>query len=181
MHRRFVELASEDTPLIRKGCAFRIGNFALQLDKEHIIADLIPAFKQLAADEQDGIRVLCIEGLIKIAGRLTKEDNQRHILPMLLTSSEDKSWKVRLSIAKNFTELSKAFGKEITDGNLVAKFAQLLKDVEADVRTAGVISLKDCVRNIGVEKVQSILFPALQSLVQDSSFNVKGKICFMII
>jgi serine/threonine-protein phosphatase 2A regulatory subunit A len=133
------------------------------------------SFKQLTADEQDAIRVVCIESLIPIVRYLTKEDNQRNILPILLSLTEDKSWKVRLTIAKNFAEIANAFGKDITDATLVAKFALLLKDVEADVRTAAVINLKQSMKTISVEKINSILLPPLSTLVQDSSFNVKGK------
>lgn len=168
--------------MIRKACATRIGAFASQLETECIINELIPAFKQLTTDDQDGIRVLCIEGLIPIAKTLQRDDNRRHILPMLLTSTEDKSWKVRLSIAKNYSELAKAFGKDITDGHLVTKLAGLLKDVEADVRTAAVLSLKTCIRSsvadklqlISIEKIQTVLLPTLNTLIQDSTFQVKG-------
>jgi len=135
----------------------------------------MPIFKTLIGDEQDAIRVLCIESLIPVAKYLTKEDNQRYILTILLSLFEDKSWKVRLSIAKNFPELSLAFGKDITDMNLVAKFAGLLKDVEADVRTAAVASLKLSMKSFGIEKINSIIFPQLSLLIQDNSFNVKGK------
>jgi serine/threonine-protein phosphatase 2A regulatory subunit A len=145
-----------------------------QIEKEFATAEIIPIYKQLTADEQDAIRVVCIESLIAIVRYLTKEDNQRYILPILLTLTEDKSWKVRLTIAKNFPELANAFGKDITDANLVAKFALLLKDIEADVRTAAVISLKQSLKAMTVEKIQTILLPPLSTLVQDSTFNVKG-------
>ena len=134
----------------------------------------MPILKQLTADEQDAIRVICVESLIPIVRYLTKEENQRYILAILLTLFEDKSWKVRLNIAKNFAELSTAFGKDITDANLVAKFALLLKDVEADVRTAAVLNLKQSLKSIGVEKIHSILLIPLSSLIQDSNFIVKG-------
>lgn len=165
--------------MIRKSCALAIGSFAIQVEKEFVTAELMPIFKQLTSDEQDAIRVICIESLIPIVRYLTKEDNQRYILPILLTLSEDKSWKVRLTIAKNFAELSQAFGKEITDGNLVTKFALLLKDVEADVRTAAVISLKLSMKTFGVEKINTIIFPQLSTLIQDNSYNVKGKKAYL--
>ena len=174
MNRRFVELTKEETPLIRKSCALNVGGFASQIEKEMAVTELIPSFKHLATDEQDAIRVICVESLIQIVKSLSKEDNQKLMLPILLALCEDKSWKVRLTIAKNFTELAGAFGKEITDANLVAKFALLLKDVEADVRSAAVVSLKLCVKNISTEKIHSILIPALAPLVQDPAYQVKG-------
>lgn len=50
---------------------------------------------------------------------LSKEENQIHTLGTLLAAGEDKSWKVRLAFAKNFAAFAEAFGKEITDNNLI--------------------------------------------------------------
>ncbi|MDR3736515.1 MAG: HEAT repeat domain-containing protein [Acidobacteriaceae bacterium] len=138
------------------------------------MAELVPSFKHLATDEQDSIRVICVESLVPIVRNLVKEDVQRLSLPILLSLFEDKSWKVRLTIAKNFSELANAFGKDITDANLVARFAVLLKDVEADVRTAAVINLKTCVKSISAEKIQAILLPSMVALTQDTTFSVRG-------
>jgi serine/threonine-protein phosphatase 2A regulatory subunit A len=62
----------------------------------------MPIFRQLSQDDQDAIRVLCLESLILMAGSLSKEENQVHTLGTLLAAGEDKSWKVRLCFAKKF-------------------------------------------------------------------------------
>jgi len=46
---------------------------------------------------------MCLESLIPMARHLSKEENQIHTLGTLLAAGEDKSWKVRLSFAKNFS------------------------------------------------------------------------------
>ena len=92
------------------------------MDKQHLIQELLPAFRQLSQDEQDMIRVLCLEQMIPMANYLNKEENQVHTLNTLIAAGEDKSWKVRLAFAKNFAELVNAFGKEITDNNLIQNF-----------------------------------------------------------
>jgi serine/threonine-protein phosphatase 2A regulatory subunit A len=89
------------------------------LDKAHLNQEILPLFKQLSQDEQDQIRVLCLESFIPLAKYLTKEENQINTLGTLVATGEDKSWKVRLAFAKNFAELADAFGKEITDSNLI--------------------------------------------------------------
>jgi len=82
----------------------------------------LPAFRQLSQDEQDQIRVMCLEQMIPMANYLSKDENQVHTLNTLIAAGEDKSWKVRLAFAKNFAELVSAFGKEITDNNLIQNF-----------------------------------------------------------
>ena len=54
-----------------------------------------------------------------MAEYLSKEENQIHTLGTLLAAGEDKSWKVRLAFAKNFSAFASSFGKEITDNNLI--------------------------------------------------------------
>jgi len=61
--------------MVRRACASKLGEFSIQLDKTHVITELLPIFRQLAQDEQDSIRVLCLESLIYMASYLTKEEN----------------------------------------------------------------------------------------------------------
>ena len=102
LRKKFMELCQEDTPMIRRVCAAKLGTFATQLEKQHVIQELLPIFRQLSQDDQDSCRVLCIESLIPMAGYLSKEENRVHTLGSLLNAGEDKSWKVRLCFARNF-------------------------------------------------------------------------------
>jgi hypothetical protein len=58
-----------------------------------------------------------------------------------LAAGEDKSWKVRLAFAKNFSSFSDAFGKEITDNNLIQTFSGMLDDSEPEVKLAATNNL----------------------------------------
>ena len=40
-----MELCQEDTPMIRRACASRLGNFARQLEKKDVITELLPIFR----------------------------------------------------------------------------------------------------------------------------------------
>ena len=105
--------------MIRRACALRLGEFGSHLDKTTLISDLMPIFRQLAQDEQDAIRVMCLESLIRIATKFSKEENQVHTLGTLLAAAEDQSWKVRLCFARNFAKFAQSFGRDITDNNLI--------------------------------------------------------------
>lgn len=108
--------------MIRRVCAAKLGEFSTQLEKQHVIQELLPIFRQLSQDDQDSCRVLCIESLIPMARYLTKEENRVHTLGSLLNAGEDKSWKVRLCFARNFAQFAEAFGRDITDNNLIQTF-----------------------------------------------------------
>jgi len=89
-------------------------------------------------------------------------------LGTLVATGEDKSWKVRLAFAKNFAELADAFGKEITDSNLIQTFTQLLNDNEAEVKNAAIQSMTQCLKNLSAEKISNLLLPTLQNSYADA-------------
>ena len=104
---------------------------------------------------------MCLESLIPMAGNLQKEENQIHTLGTLLAAGEDKSWKVRLAFARNFSKFAESFGKDITDNNLIQTFTLLLNDNEAEVKHAAINNISDCLGNLSTEKICNLLLPTL--------------------
>lgn len=142
-----------------------------------MISEILPVFRRLCQDEQDPIRILCIESLVPIATYLTKEENQVNTLGALLAAAEDKSWKVRLTFAKNFAQIAEAFGKEITDTNLIQTFSNFLNDNEPEVKDAAVTSLTNCLKTLSADKITSYILPSLQTLYEDGSVHFKCSVC----
>ena len=64
-----------------------------------VLNEILPIFRWLAQDEQDTIKMICIESSIPLAKSLTKDENQTNTLGAILTAGEDKNWKVRLTFA----------------------------------------------------------------------------------
>lgn len=109
-----------------------------------------------------------------MAKLLTKEENQIHTLGTLLGAAEDKSWKVRLSFAKNFAGFADSFGKEITDNNLIQTFILLLKDDEPEVKLAAINNTSDCLKNVSADKINNLVFPTIQNSYSESSSQFKA-------
>jgi serine/threonine-protein phosphatase 2A regulatory subunit A len=106
------------------------------MTKEHMKEDILSIFSQLASDEQDSVRLLVVEGCVALASMLSQEENYTLVLPIARNCSQDKSWRVRYMVADQFCRLAEALGAEITKMELVPAFIRLLKDTEAEVRTA---------------------------------------------
>lgn len=118
--------------------------------------------------------MLCLESLIPLAKFFSKEENQIHNLGTLLLIGEDRSWKVRLAFSKNFADLADAFGKEITDNNLIQIFSHFLGDSEVEVRNAAINTMKSCLKNFSTEKITNFLLPTLQNIYADSQPGFKS-------
>lgn len=179
IRQKFIELCSEETPMIRRAIASKIGHLAMYVEKEIVVSEFIPIFKQLSSDEQDSVRVLCLDSLNLIAKTLNRDENRTHSLPIIIAATEDKSWKIRLALAKNFSPLAEALGKEITDTSLIQIFTTLLKDGENDVRNGAVISFAAFINNISIDKLQ-VLVPQIQTLARDKYGLVRIAICDVI-
>lgn len=64
--RLFRNLCADDTPMVRRAAAGKLGEFAKVMELDHVKFDLIPLFSQLAQDEQDSVRLLAIEACVQV-------------------------------------------------------------------------------------------------------------------
>jgi hypothetical protein len=75
---------------------------------EHVRADIVPAFKHLAEDEQDSVRLLVVEASSILASILANE-GVTVVLPVVRTFSNDKSWRVRYMVGDGIVDVKKCF------------------------------------------------------------------------
>lgn len=101
-----------------------------------LIHDLLPLFTTLAADDQDSVRHLTVADLIAIAQQLNPRETQELLGNGIRNLWSDKSWRVRYSVADNWVALAVAVGGDHAGEELVAAFVRLVKDNEAEVRSA---------------------------------------------
>lgn len=79
--------------------------FAKQLNKEQLLNEIMPLFIKLTGDDQDTVRLLTVEDLVHIPRMLSQEENKQTLLPILKTLGQDRSWRVRYSVASHFAEV----------------------------------------------------------------------------
>eukprot|EP01017_Pseudomicrothorax_dubius_P030106 TRINITY_DN3719_c0_g1_i6.p1 TRINITY_DN3719_c0_g1~~TRINITY_DN3719_c0_g1_i6.p1 ORF type:complete len:578 (+),score=136.71 TRINITY_DN3719_c0_g1_i6:50-1783(+) len=177
---KFIELCSEETPMVRRAVAIKIGELAAVVERD-VLHELVTIFKQLTGDEQDSVKMLCLESLKGIAKILTKEENKTHILPIIIAATEDKSWRVRQALSRNFAAIAEGLGKEITDFHLIQNFSVVLRDAEVDVRTVAVQSLAQLLplRLLSSDKLLSLI-QHIQALARDPNASVKTGICAVL-
>lgn len=118
---------------------------------------------------------------------LDKDVIKEILLSVLNNASEDKSWRVRLNLAKKFSLISESFGNEIINSSLIQIFSTLLKDVEVEVRIAATSNIRSILNNLTVEKINTYIIPNLTYLYNDTNPHVKsglaailGDICVII-
>lgn len=142
LRQHFRVLCSDDTPMVRRAAASRLGQFAKVMTLDLVKTEIVPLFAQLAGDDQDSVRLLAVEAAAPIAELLSQSDVESLVMPVVRLASTDKSWRVRYMIADKFAELQRSVTADTNRTELVPAFSLLLKDPEAEVRAAACQKLK---------------------------------------
>lgn len=178
LRKAFVTICSDDTPMVRRAAANRMKDFAAVCDKQDFLTDMIHAYKQLSQeDTQDSIRVACVHATLVVAQKCSVEENRQHTINVIKDAAEDRSWRVRLTVAKNFDKLCGAYGTEITNSHLILALVQLIKDDEQEVRKEAVRILQPCLQlpqPLTSEQLQTHIVPLFAALGNDSSQPVRA-------
>lgn len=154
LRQQFGLLVHDETPMVRRQAANNLAKFVKEMPATIVVEEMIPLFQHLASDDQDSVRLLTVEIMIAIAEVVPKEQQSSHgvLLTALRSLIDDKSWRVRYmvadrfekvgqisfswAIATNIVQIAKAVDDEVVSRDLVPAFVKLLKDNEAEVRTA---------------------------------------------
>eukprot|EP00118_Oscarella_pearsei_P015653 m.142675 g.142675 ORF g.142675 m.142675 type:complete len:444 (+) comp38363_c0_seq3:513-1844(+) len=171
-------LCSDDTPMVRRAAAGKLGEFAKAVEMESVKTSMVELYTSLANDEQDSVRLLAVEAGIAIASILSKDEIEPLVMPTLRKSIEDKSWRVRYMIADKFTQLQDAVGPEVTKVDLVPAYRDLLRDPEAEVKTASALKLKEFCEKLPKDtrehSILTVIIPCVKDLVSDVNSHVKS-------
>ncbi len=54
-------------------------------------------------------------------------ENAEHVLPVVRSAVDDRSWRVRFNVAKEYHSLSRSLGPEATSADLLPSFVNLLQ------------------------------------------------------
>lgn len=117
--------------------------------------------------------MLATESFKEVAKFLTRDENKTYIMPLIIQAAEDKSWRVRLCLSKNFTEIARSFGKEVADVSLIQTYGNLLKDPEVDVKIEAVKSLGSFVEIVSADKISGLVHQVI-ALGKDSLTIVRA-------
>mmetsp|Transcript_16966 Transcript_16966/g.36527 ORF Transcript_16966/g.36527 Transcript_16966/m.36527 type:complete len:591 (+) Transcript_16966:118-1890(+) len=178
LRKAYTTLCADDTPMVRRAAAHKMRDLISVCEKSEILADLIQVYKQLSQeDTQDTIRVACVHTTLVMANMLNQEENRQHTLQVIKEAAEDRSWRVRLTVAKNFDQLCSAFGPDIMATSLMPSFVQLMKDNEQEVRKEAVRVIEPCLNlptPLTPDQLQQHILPQFAQLGQDSAQPVRA-------
>eukprot|EP00933_Yihiella_yeosuensis_P025042 TRINITY_DN19417_c0_g1_i1.p1 TRINITY_DN19417_c0_g1~~TRINITY_DN19417_c0_g1_i1.p1 ORF type:complete len:596 (-),score=110.56 TRINITY_DN19417_c0_g1_i1:125-1912(-) len=171
-------LCTDETPMVRRAAAHRLGDFVHVCAKQDLMNDMISVYKLLSQeDTQDTIRVASVHTTLVIGKMLNIEENQQHTVSVVKEAAEDRSWRVRLTVAKHFDQLCEAFGPELTSQTLMGPFIRLMQDNEQEVRKEAVRVIESCLNlaePFTSEQLQTYIVPQITQLGNDPAAPVRA-------
>uniref|UniRef100_A0A1I8H4X3 TOG domain-containing protein n=1 Tax=Macrostomum lignano TaxID=282301 RepID=A0A1I8H4X3_9PLAT len=179
LRQHFSNLCTDDTPMVRRAAAGKIGELAQVVEPEFVRSELLPMFKQLMADEQDSVRLLAVESAVILARLLGPEDTDKLMMKSLRSAVDDKSWRVRYMVADKLTELQSALGAELTQRYLV-------EASEAEVRAVSASKVRDFCVNLEASEAErtnialNSILPAVKDLAGDANQHVKSALASVV-
>lgn len=158
----FDTLCRDDTPMVRRVAAQNLGAMLdavvtargrSSLAENGVVSTvLIPLYETLASNEQpDSVRLQTTENCVTFGKVLSQFSPDytgaelalvTRLLPLILATIDDRSWRVRWTAASKFADVIAGFDKlpGVMD-SLVPAYEKLLQDPEAEVRTAATFNL----------------------------------------
>jgi serine/threonine-protein phosphatase 2A regulatory subunit A len=149
-------MCNDEAPMVKRLAASNFDRLFPELPKEYILnpvgsseQSLLQTFVGLATDStQDSIRRSCVDGAVALSGIFSPEENRQHILILLQTAAEDKSWRVRLKLAQRFSLICQKLQPEQTSQFILTSFGNLLRDSEQEVRITSTTAIGEAVQFI---------------------------------
>ncbi|KAL7578172.1 hypothetical protein ACA910_012608 [Epithemia clementina (nom. ined.)] len=161
----FTRLCKDDTPMVRRVSAQYLGTMVKNvwkvlgrtaLDENGVVVtSLVPLFEEFAStDQPDSVRLQTTANCVAF-GEVMSEIASQHgvlksseiallqrILPLVVATIDDRSWRVRWTAAAKFAHVITAYD-QLPDAmdSLVPAYEKLLQDPEAEVRTAATFNL----------------------------------------
>lgn len=106
IQRLFKSLCLDDTPMVRRAAASKLGEYAKVVESEYLRQEVVPLFTGLASDDQDSVRLLAVEAGITIASLFRHDDLEQQLMQTLRAATEDKSWRVRYVVADKLVDVN---------------------------------------------------------------------------
>lgn len=179
----FSQLCRDEVPMVRRVAAQYLGKMLISVvdvkgsraigPDGMLTTTMLPLYEELAGhDQPDSVRLHTAENCIAFGEGVTKVQESgesdelstaaadvlvKRILPLIVATIDDRSWRVRWTAASKFAPVVQSFSK--LDGaldSLIPAFEKLLQDPEAEVRTAATLNLAEVAKCDG-----SVISPAV--------------------
>lgn len=170
-------LCQDEAPMVRRAAATNLPGVINAIPDAKFEGSIYSMFQSQVNDDQDSVRLLSVNVLIAIAEALKKQNVTKYnseLITLANTLFTDKSWRVRYMASSRFEDLAVALDSPQTREKFVPDFVSLMKDSEAEVRTAIAKQIPGFSKLIPRDVILSEIIPSVEVLSRDPSQHVRA-------
>ncbi|CAN6650688.1 protein phosphatase PP2A regulatory subunit A [Trichomonascus vanleenenianus] len=174
---QYRQLTEDEAPMVRRAAATNLPKLVEALPEFTFEGSMSTMLQTQAFDDQDSVRLLSVDVLIAIADRLKAAGVTKHNSELISYTTvlfNDKSWRVRYMAADRFEKLAVALNSAELRDKFVTVFLQLMRDNEAEVRTAIAKQIPGFCSLISRDVILAQVVPEVEELASDSSQHVRA-------
>lgn len=142
---------------------------ATVVEPEILSGPILETFKAILTDEHATVKLIAIESLVKYVTLLKKAASlstlQGDLVPVIKSTTDDSSWKIRLAVAKEYCDLGNCFDSIEINTELCNGAMILIQDPEPDVRTNALKGVTNYLRALGPDIFLPLFTPVAAQLV----------------
>ena len=178
--KQFIEKKSQGK-LIKIELAVNLYKLSPYLPKK----DFFELFKMLMKDKLDSVRFNLVDSVSHLKELSSLSGYESFIGESITNFSEDESWRVRLMLAKNVSEIlelsSKIQNNSEIKGIILKAYIKLLQDSEGEVRSMACKNLDVAAEYLGKEDSFDKVLTCLKSLKSDTLPYVRSSLASIIL
>jgi len=159
----FTNASKDEVPQVRKTAA-TVLNDMIKLVPKVPESEMLKIFNTLIKDDQDSVRMQCIDCSVSLAKVLPAAKVNQYLLPDIKLFAQDKSWRIRYLVADRIMEIANSIGFEYTKDALLPYYCNFLADSESEVRTAAVRRIADFCQILDKPTIEAKILPTLKKL-----------------
>jgi len=151
---------------VRKEAAIALNDMILAIPKFPEVV-LVEAFNAFYLDQQDSVKMQCIDCCVSFSKNMQPARVSSFILPCIKELANVNSWRIRYLVADRIREIARGLSVESTKETLLPHYISFLKDAESEVRTAAVRRMAEFCQILGVQEIVQMIIPCLKDLQND--------------
>jgi serine/threonine-protein phosphatase 2A regulatory subunit A len=186
IHEIYSTLCRDEMTIVRRAAAIAFPKILKHVEGTSQATEYFELLKSFSSsDEHLTVRTLIVQSFLFYSQQVSKNNVITSILeelvPLIKSAADDNSWKIRLSIVKDFGLFVNCFTRETILAEIFPSFLHLIQDSEADVRSLACDSAVHFIDLIGIDLFLTEIIPIALQLSQDATPAVRKSLADMSI
>lgn len=169
----FVSLLKDTEAEVRTAAAGQIPGFCKLIDREVILARILPCVKERSTDTSQHVRAALATQISGLAPLLGKDATIEHLLPLFLQLLKDDFSEVRLNLISKLELVNSVIGIDRLAQALLPAIMELAEDKQWRVRQAIIEYIPLLATQLGMQFFDDKLAALCMSWLGDTVFSIR--------